>query len=43
MPANTLPTEEATPQVENIINNEEVPPTVQPEPEPETVTKLKKH
>ena len=40
MPVNTLPIEEATPQVENIIKNEEVPPIVQaeidePEPEPE--------
>ena len=40
VPVSTLPIEEATPQVENIIENEEVPPIVQaeidePEPEPE--------
>ena len=35
VPVNTLPIEEATPQVENTINNEKVPPIVQAEPEPE--------
>ena len=44
VPVNTLPIEEATPQVENIIKNEEVPPIVQaeideviPEAEPEII------
>ena len=31
VPVNPLPIEEATPEVENIITNEEVPPMVQPE------------
>ena len=35
VPVNNSPVEEATPQVENMTNNEEVPPIVQAEPEPE--------
>ena len=31
VPVHTLPVEEATPQVEHLINNEETPPIVQAE------------